>query len=59
MGDALPALSDHSPLMLSLALPSPPALAAPVVPTLCARWEPGASIRWQAYLNSLQFLAWL
>ena len=42
MGDALPALSDHSPLTLSLALPSLPALAAPVVPTLRVHWEPGA-----------------
>ena len=42
VGDALLALSDHSSLMLSLALPSPLASAAPVVPQLCARWEPGA-----------------
>ena len=42
MGETLLTLSEHSPLMLSLALPSPLAPEAPAVPTLHAHWEPGA-----------------
>ena len=41
VGDAWPMLSDHCPLMLSLALPGPPATPVPALPTLRAYWEPG------------------
>ena len=42
VGDAWPMLSDHCPLMLSLALPGPPATPVSALPTLRAYWEPGA-----------------
>ena len=42
VGDAWPMLSDHCPLMLSLALPGPLATPVSALPTLQAYWEPGA-----------------
>ena len=42
VGDAWPMLSDHCPLMLSLALPGPPATPVSALSTLQAYWEPGA-----------------
>ena len=42
VGDAWPMLSDHCPLMLSLALPGPPATPVSALLTLRAYWEPGA-----------------
>ena len=57
VGDAWPMLSDHCPLMLSLALPAPPASSGFSLPTLHACWEPGAQACWQAHLSSPLFLA--
>ena len=42
VGDACPLLSDHCPLILSLALPVPLATPVSALPTLQAYWEPGA-----------------
>ena len=42
VGDACPMLSDHCPLMLSLALPTPPASSGSSLATLHAYWELGA-----------------
>ena len=57
VGDAWLTLSDHCPLMLSLALPPPPASSGSSLPTRHACWEPGAQVRWCAHLSSPPFLA--
>ena len=57
VGDAWPMLSDHCPLMLSLALPALPASSGSSLATLHAYWEPGAQARWRAHLSSPLFLA--
>ena len=42
--NALPRLSNHCPLMWSLALPAPLATLAPALATLHAFWEPSAQV---------------
>ena len=59
VGDAWPMLSDHCPLMLSLALPAPLAFSGSSLATLHTYWEPGVQAHWRAHLSSLLFLACL
>ena len=59
IGDAWPMLSNHCPLILSLALPAPSATHISAVPTLQACWELGVYAYWQAHLSSPLFLACL
>ena len=59
VGNAWPILSDHNPLTMCLALPTPPTPLVSLVPTLYIRSEPSVQAHWWAHLSSPLLLACL